>query len=60
MATTMEEVCAFLEERELTYQLSDDESIAFTAFTTDNYVNKDGEKLLGIMISLEEEGEFFI
>lgn len=58
MATNIEEVCSFLEQHELSFQMSDDESIVFTAFNTEQYVNNDGEKLLGLMIALEENGEF--
>jgi len=58
MATTYEQIRGFLDEMELKYQMKEEEPRIYTGFPTKHYADKDGDKLLFIVILLEEDGEY--
>ncbi|RMG58876.1 MAG: hypothetical protein D6722_23085 [Bacteroidetes bacterium] len=58
MATSITEISKFLYEQELRFRTSDDGQALILSFQTKNYQDKDGEKLLLLVIKLEEEGEY--
>ena len=58
MAATVPEVTQFLDELDLTYNVTERDDIVLT-FTTETYHDMDGEPRLLLVIRLEEEGEYF-
>lgn len=58
MSTTIVEIKGFLDDEELKYDHENGDNYIHTGFRTDNYVNKDGERNLRIVIELLESGKF--
>ena len=58
MATTIEEVVSFLSDEGLRYSHSEGNDYLRTGFTTQKYVDADGEKLLHLVVAVEEQGKF--
>ena len=58
MATNLDEVSAFLEKGLFRYEVHPGRDDIITFFQMDNYEDKRGNKILPIVISLEEEGRF--
>ncbi len=58
MGSTLTEISNFLEEEELNYHYNEEEDVIITGFSTKNYVDGDGDKHLGMVIKLEDNGEF--
>ena len=58
MATSIDEVISFLSDEGLRYSHSEGNDYLRTGFGTKKYVDVDGDKLLHIVISVEEQGKF--
>jgi hypothetical protein len=58
MATSIDEVVSFLSDEGLRYSHSEGNDYLRTGFTTKKYVDVDGDKLLHVVISVEEQGKF--
>jgi hypothetical protein len=58
MATNIEEIKSLLNEAKLNFKEYPGKSYIRTAFKTEKYVDTDGDQGIGIVVSLEEEGEF--
>ena len=58
MGSTLEEISGYLDSEGLKHRIDQDRNVIITGFGTEQYVDKDGENHLGMVISLEEEGEF--
>ena len=48
-----------LKSENLQHRIDQDRDVIITGFGTEQYVDKDGENHLGMVILLEEEGRFF-
>jgi len=59
MSITIEELATLLEQNEIHFGKKDDSSALVMSFSTDNYVDSDGDKGLLIVLTLEEDGEYF-
>lgn len=58
MATSIEEIVSFLNEEGLRYAHAEGNDYVRTGFTTKNYVDAEGAKLLHLVIAVEEQGKF--
>jgi hypothetical protein len=58
MATTLEEIKSFLDEKNIKYRHTDGKNYILIGFKTDNYKDLDGDQLINIVIVLEEDGEY--
>jgi hypothetical protein len=58
MATNIDEVISFLSDEGLRYSHSEGNDYLRTGFAMKKYVDVDGDKLLHIVISVEEQGKF--
>ena len=58
MATSIDEVTSFLSDEGLRYSHTEGNDYLRTGFSTKKYVDVDGDKLLHIVISVEEQGKF--
>jgi len=58
MATNIEEIKGFLDDAKLKYRDYPGKNYLRTGFRTDNYMDSDGDKTVGIIITIEEDGEF--
>ena len=58
MSTSINEVTSFLSDEGLRYSHVEGNDYVRTGFTTKKYVDADGEKLLHVVISVEEQGNF--
>jgi len=58
MATNIEEIKSFLDEAKLKYVDYPGKNFIRTGYKTEKYVDTDGDKSVGIVVSVEEEGEF--
>lgn len=58
MGSTLEQISEYLDSEGLQYRIDQDRSVIFTGFGTEQYLDKDGEHHLNMVISLEEDGEF--
>jgi len=58
MSTSINEVTSFLSDEGLRYSHVEGNDYVRTGFTTKKYVDVDGEKLLHVVISVEEQGNF--
>ena len=58
MATTIQEVATFLNNQEVAYDQDADNNIIVTAFNVETYLDEDGNNKIGVLIMLEENGEF--
>ena len=48
----------YLNSENLQHRIDEDRGVIITGFGTEQYLDKDGEHHLGMVISLEEDGEF--
>lgn len=58
MATSCEEIKAFLDEMELSYKHNEEKNYIATGFGTKNYRDEDNENSCPVIIKIEENGEF--
>ena len=58
MGSTLEQISEYLTSEGLKHRIDQDKDVIITGFGTEQYVDKDGENHLGMVISLEEDGEF--
>lgn len=58
MATTLEQISEFLTAEGLKHRIDTNRDVILTGFGTEKYIDKDGDHHLGMVISLEENGEF--
>lgn len=58
MGSTLEQIGEFLATEDLNYRIDTDRDVIVTGFGTKNYIDDDGDKNLGMIIQLEENGEF--
>jgi hypothetical protein len=58
MGSTLEQICGFLASEELQYRIDTERGVIVTGFGTENYIDDAGDKNLGMIIQLEENGEF--
>ena len=58
MGSTLEQIGEFLATEEFNYRIDEERGVIVTGFGTEQYVDHDGDKHLGMIIQLEEEGEF--
>ncbi len=58
MGSTLTEISVFLDSLGLNYHHNEEDDVIITGFGTKNYVDTDGDKHLGVVIKLEENGEF--
>ena len=58
MSTTIDEVISFLSDEGLRYSHAEGNDYLRTGFTTKKYVDVDGDKLLHVVISVEEQGKY--
>ncbi len=58
MGSTLEQISGYLDSEGLKHRIDQERDVIITGFGTEQYVDKDGENHLGMVISLEEEGEF--
>ena len=58
MGSTLEQISEYLDSEGLKHRIDKDKDVIFTGFGTEQYVDKDGENHLGMVIALEENGEF--
>ncbi|EIC22887.1 YbjN domain-containing protein [Thiorhodovibrio frisius] len=58
MATSLQEISAFLEEKNIKHELKEDEGFIGFVFNTSRYRNTEGDTRITIIIAPEEEGEF--
>lgn len=58
MGSTLEQISEYLDSEALKHRIDKDRDVIITGFGTEQYVDKDGEHHLGMVISLEEDGEF--
>jgi hypothetical protein len=58
VAASLSEIEEFLTTQGLSYSLDEVNGQVITGFSMENYINRDGEKYLQIVIKLEENGEF--
>ena len=58
MATTIEEVAQFLDNQEVQYERDTQRNVIITAYNTEQYVDDEERNKLGMLIRLEENGEF--
>jgi hypothetical protein len=58
MATNIEEIKGFLDEAKLKYKDYPGKSFLRTGYQTEKYIDTDGDHYVGIVISIEEDGEF--
>lgn len=58
MATSIEEIKEFLREEGMKFREVDGANYVRTGFVTENYTDTDGEKNCGLIIAVEEGGEF--
>lgn len=58
MSTSINEVTSFLSDEGLRYSHVEGNDYVRTGFTTKKYVDADGDKLLHVVISVEEQGNF--
>lgn len=56
MATTLDEICSFLDQRDLRYRRREDDIIA--GFVTKRYRDEDGDNGILVVIKLFENGEY--
>jgi hypothetical protein len=59
MAMTLEEISGLLRDAGIKHQVDEERKHIKTGWRTDNYKNSDGDKDIGMIIKLEEKGEFF-
>ena len=57
MGTTLEQISQFLDSQELRHKVLEERIL--TGFGTQKYIDEDGDYHLKMVVSLEEEGEFF-
>lgn len=58
MATTIQEVAQFLDNQEVQYEQDPERNVIITAYNTEQYVDEEERNKLGMLIRLEENGEF--
>ena len=58
MGSTLEQISEYLDSESLKHRIDEDRGVIITGFSTEQYMDKDGEHHLSMVISLEEEGEF--
>ena len=58
MGSTLEQISEYLNSEDLKHRIDKDRDVIITGFGTEQYIDKDGEHHLGMVISLEENGEF--
>ncbi len=58
MATSVDQVAGYLDEMGLNYTRQSDSPTIITGFQTQNYVNRNGDHSIMIVIAIEENGEF--
>ena len=58
MGSTLEQISEFLTSENLKHRIDQERGVIITGFGTEQYLDKDGEHHLGMVISLEEDGEF--
>jgi len=58
MGSTLEQIGEFLATEDLNYRIDTDRDVIVTGFGTKNYIDDEGDKNLGMIIQLEENGEF--
>ena len=58
MATTLQQVKGYLDEKGFQYELDEKKQIIRTGFNMDHYVAPDGEKAMPLAIRLQENGEY--
>lgn len=58
MATTIQEVAQFLDNQEVQYERDPERNVIITAYNTEQYINEEEQNKLGMLIRLEENGEF--
>jgi hypothetical protein len=58
MATNIDEIKCFLDEAKLNYKDYPGKSYIRTGYKTEKYTDTDGDQSVGIVISVEEDGEF--
>ena len=58
MGSTLEQIGQFLATEDLNYRIDTDRNVIVTGFGTENYIDDAGDKNLGMIIQLEENGEF--
>lgn len=58
MATSVTEIASFLENQNIRHQIRPEYNDIITIIDTQNYQNEEGENILPIIISLEEQGRF--
>lgn len=58
MGATLEQIGEYLSAEGLNYRLDTERDVIITGFGTEQYIDKDGDNHLGMVIKLEENGEF--
>ena len=58
MATTLQEVSQFLNNQDVQHEQDPDQNLIITAYNTETYQDDEGRNKLGMLIRLEENGEF--
>lgn len=58
MATSIREICGFLDEAKLKYRVEEDRHRVVVFFACDNYRNVDGEPSVGISINVGPQGRY--
>ena len=58
MATTLQQVKGYLDEKGFKYDLDEKKQLIRTGFNMDNYADSDGDKSVRIVVRLYENGEF--
>jgi len=58
MATTIEEIVGYLDELQILHATRPEYNDIITVFSTEHYLNEDGEHKIPIFILLEDEGRF--
>ncbi len=59
MAMTLEEISGLLRDAGIQHQVDEERKHIKTGWRADKYKNSDGDKDIGMIIKLEEKGEFF-
>ena len=58
MATTLQQVKGYLDEKGFKYSIDEKKQLIRTGFNMDHYVDSDGDKSVRIVVRLYEDGEF--
>ncbi|MEA1052382.1 hypothetical protein U5801_21610 [Lamprobacter modestohalophilus] len=59
MATSLDTIARYLDDKHLSYEILPDQDIIVTGMQTETYRDRDGDPHLQIAIELGEQGEFF-